>query len=725
MKKLIFIFAIICGYLSYAQEIVKPAPAPSEPVNDEYFGTEVTDDYRYMENLDDPKVLNWIKENTTYSNAVLAEVPNRDLLMKEIQEAVEAGFEMTGNLRRTRKGSFFYTKLAFDGKVSKVYYRDTYKGKERLLYNPETFKPESGLFYAVYGMVPSHDAEKLAVALAPNGTEICEVLIMDLDGNIVDDFVKNSTSRISWLPDGEHFTYVRWNSNNVKDTDLKKNVKTFLHKLGTPQDEDIEYFSSVTNPELGMKPLEIPNSYYDRDLKGVIGNIGSVDNARRSYLKVGDDPYKPSAWKTLTTAEDKVDNYFITADHIYYKSFENAPNFKIVRSSVYDPAYKSGELLIPEDDSAVIQEIAVNADGLYYTTLKDGIEGKLWFLPNGESDVQEIDLPEAAGFIGVTTNDPESHDLLVEYTGWLTPLSKILYDRSTGKFQEMSMAERKKVKGIKDLRVKEVMVSSHDGVEVPLSLIYHKDLKLDGNNSAIMYGYGAYGYSIPSGFEPIGAVLANKGVVYALAHVRGGGEKGDAWHRAGQKLNKPNTWKDAIACAEYLVAEGYTKPEKLAITGGSAGGIFVGRSITERPDLFAAAVPEVGVMNPVRMEATPNGPVNTPEFGTVTDEDEFRGLVEMDSYLHLKKGVAYPATYVTAGFNDNRVIAWQPAKFAAKLQNCSSSDKPVLLFTDFEGGHGGRVTLSKTLDNLSKEFVFMLWQTGHPEFQPGLAISDH
>ncbi len=271
---------------------------------------------------------------------------------------------------------------------------------------------------------------------------------------------------------------------------------------------------------------------------------------------------------------------------------------------------------------------------------------------------------------------------------------------------------------LKDLVVKEIMVKSHDGVEVPVSIIHNKDLKMDSSNPAVIYGYGSYGISRDPFFSPINLAYITYGGILVVPHVRGGGELGDAWHRAGQKQNKPNTWKDAIATAEYLIDQGYTSSDKLSILGGSAGGIFVGRSITERPDLFVAAAPDVGVMNPVRSEESPNGPINTPEFGTVKDEAEFKGLLAMDSFHALKEGEEYPAMLITAGMNDPRVIAWEPAKFAAKAQNYSSSDSPILFLTDFESGHGIGDNKTKAFERFANAFSFFYWQSGHPQFQP-------
>jgi prolyl oligopeptidase len=248
-------------------------------------------------------------------------------------------------------------------------------------------------------------------------------------------------------------------------------------------------------------------------------------------------------------------------------------------------------------------------------------------------------------------------------------------------------------------------------------VIYRKGLKKNGQTPAFIYGYGAYGQSVTPFFNPGMLLWTDRGGVLAFAHVRGGGELGDKWHTDGMKTTKPNSWKDLISCAEYLKAEGYTGPGRIAINGASAGGILVGKAMTDRPDLFAAVIAQVGAMNPLRGEVTPNGPVNVPEFGTVKNREECLALIEMDPYLSIKKGVAYPAALITTGLNDPRVSAWQPGKFAIRLQQATVSGKPVLFFADDKAGHGMGNSKTKEFEALADVLSFGLWQTGHPEFQ--------
>jgi prolyl oligopeptidase len=262
----------------------------------------------------------------------------------------------------------------------------------------------------------------------------------------------------------------------------------------------------------------------------------------------------------------------------------------------------------------------------------------------------------------------------------------------------------------------EVRVRAPDGVMIPMSIIHLKDVKLDGSNPCWVEAYGSYGIVDDVYFSPIYLPWYEHGGVYAVAHVRGGGAFGEEWHLAGQKLNKPNTWRDLIACSQWLIDNHYTSAAKLGINGGSAGGITVGRAMTERPDLFGAVVGDVGMFNAVRAETDSNGVPNISEFGSVTDEKGFRGLYEMDAYLHVKDGVKYPPTLLTTGINDPRVPPWMPGKFAARLQQAGAP--LVLLRVDFEAGHGIGSTRLQVLSEYADTMAFYLWQFGDPAFQP-------
>jgi prolyl oligopeptidase len=331
-------------------------------------------------------------------------------------------------------------------------------------------------------------------------------------------------------------------------------------------------------------------------------------------------------------------------------------------------------------------------------------------VPFGERGGTRIPL-SSDGAIQTIVTDRRKPGVLFPLESWTR--SRLWYQYTPGQRQpsDTRLLQPAKV-DLSGYESVEVEVPSHDGVRVPLSIVYRKDLKRDGSHPLLLDGYGSYGITYDPGFSALRLAWLERGGVFAAAHVRGGGEYGEAWHQAGQKANKPNTWKDFIACAEYMVKEGYTSPEHLAGTGTSAGGILIGRAITERPDLFRAAVPRVGVLNALRVEHEPGGPANIPEFGTTAKEDEFRALREMDALSHVKPGVRYPAVLLTAGINDSRVEAWQPAKMAAALQEVKSPDRPVLLRVAFDAGHGMGLTKRQRAEEAADTYSFLLWQLG-------------
>jgi prolyl oligopeptidase len=274
-----------------------------------------------------------------------------------------------------------------------------------------------------------------------------------------------------------------------------------------------------------------------------------------------------------------------------------------------------------------------------------------------------------------------------------------------------------------DIESEEVQVPAPDGTLIPLSIVHQRGLKLDGSNPVLLNGYGAYGSSLDANFDPIYLAWLERGGVLAFAHVRGGGEYGDDWHKAGQKLTKPNTWHDFIACAEYLVEKKYTTPARLAGEGESAGGILIGRSITERPDLFAAALIEVGFTDALRGELEQDGPGEIPEWGTVKDPDGFKGLYEMSAYAHVKDGTPYPAVMLTTGRNDPRVAPWESDKMTARLQAATTSGKPILLRVDYDAGHGIGSTKTQQEREMADEWSFLFWQFGDARFQtPASAV---
>ena len=523
---------------------------------------------------------------------------------------------------------------------------------------------------------------------------------------------------VRWLPDDSGFTY-EFIPETDKNTDAYLlNVETILYSLSSQGNRKKIIFSKEKNPEIGMKSEDFPEvNFKAENSTYMFANIAGASYYADYYYapinKIKDDNI---SWKVLYKKEDLVKNFQLSDDNIIFSTSKEAPNGKICRISLKNPNINEFETLVEEDSNAVISDFTLTSEGLFYVKTKNGVSSKLYQLK--ENRENEIRLPGAFGFINLKSKGEKYSDLWIETEGWASKKERYRFDFSTNTFEVENLSEEIENNNLNDVVIEEIEIISHDGVKVPLSIIYKKGTKKTGNNSLLINAYGAYQWVNRPHVYPYLEEWINNNGIYAVAYVRGGGEKGESWYRGGFKKTKFNSWKDLIACTEYLINEKYTSKEKMSAWGGSAGGITIGRAITERPDLFAAAVIRVGMFNMVRSEFGSNGKNNIKEFGTVKDSIEFKALLEMDAYHHIKKGVEYPAIYLTAGMNDSRVPAWQPAKFAARLQANSGSNNPILLDVDFEGGHGFEASAEKKDQELAKIMTFLFWQTGHPDYQP-------
>ena len=702
-----------------AEKSDKPSMAPVAMVTENYFGKEVADPYRYMENLSDSTFNTWLKAQAAHSRKILDAIPGRKGLLDKLKEFDGRRSVGAYQLSVTENDKYFYLKETPEDETGKLFFRDGFAGTESLLFDPENYKKDT-LQYVISAFYPSIDGSKIAFEVAANGSENAEMLIMDVATRrrFPEKIDRCWYAFASWLPDGERFLYNRVNSNDVHDNNRLLNTKTYLHTVGRSPEGDTEIFSRKKYPDLGIKEEELPFIWYDKDSHILWGLPLTVDNSLKVFMASADELDKPIIpWKSVFVEEDQITDIETDHDDLYVLTPKNASNFKIIKMSLADPDLKNGEVVVPEPKLGKIEDFALTSDGLYYTVSTNGVEQHLYHLPKGEKTAHNIALPTAAGRIDIISKSIDSPDLWATLSGWTIENLRYRYDLKEKNFIEETLSSKTEYPEYTDLTVEEVMVPSHDGAMVPLSLIYRKGLQKNGDNPVFFFGYGAYGISMKPFFSPAYLLPVTKGAIIAVAHVRGGGELGENWYRAGQKTTKPNTWKDLIACTEYLIDKKYTSPKKVGIYSASAGGILIGRAMTERPDLFAVAIPEVGCMNSMRMEFTPNGPSNIPEFGTVKDSVEFTALLEMDAYQHLVDGEKYPATLVTAGMNDPRVIVWEPAKFAARLQAANASDNPILFSVDFEAGHGMGDSKTTYFESMADIESFFLWQTGHPEFQ--------
>jgi prolyl oligopeptidase len=502
--------------------------------------------------------------------------------------------------------------------------------------------------------------------------------------------------------------------------EIELNRQTRVHKLGTPVSDDVDILSNASCPQLGIAAREMPQTAVDEaGPQYVLGDVGTVQQEQRLFYAPASElrDLRPGAkvnWKVACTlADDIVDFVSPEGGYLYGSTHAGAPRFKVVRTPVEHPDWKHAEVVIPEATDTL--KSIHRSRHFLFAVFSDGIVGRIVQYEFATGRTTDVKLPET-GSVFLNCPDARSDLCHVVITSWTLPPTRYDYDAAKQTIAKSAFNDDVHYPGFDDLVADEVEAPGEDGTPVPLSIIHRKGLPLDGNNSCILEGYGAYGMTMSPHFSILHSV-ALRGVVLAYAHVRGGGEKGEAWYKAGYKTTKPNTWKDFIACAEYLVKKGYTRPGKLAGTGTSAGGILISRAITERPDLFRAAVCIVGCANAMRMEFSPNGPVNVPEFGTVKDPVECKALYEMDGVQHVKPGVKYPAVMGVGGWNDPRVAPWEPGKFIAALQNATTSGLPVFMKVNYDNGHFTEEKVV-TFNNFAAQTAFMLWQTGHKDFQP-------
>lgn len=736
MKNALLLFLIIlicrCGQTG-ENNIQLPAypVAPSKAVSKVYFGTNIKDDYRNLEDLDDSLVLNWFKKEAEYAEGILNNIQGREALLKKLKNYDKRRANVIRSINVTEDNQYFFLKQGADEDVARIFYRKDFNSEDELIYDPKDFKPENGHSYVVNYINPCWDGSLLAIALTYDGLEISEMLIVDMNTRkvlpeVIDHCWPADGGGISWLPDNSGFIYLHYPEIDQKSNQFLKDMKSVLYKIGdNPKDLKI-LFSRETHPELNILPEDFPvvtiHSKEDKYLHGeVSGATAYIDGY---YAKIEDLSKEKLLWEPLYKKEDKVGKGVFMGDNFVFSSAKNSPNFQILESSITNLDVGKSSILVNERLDEVIGDFQFTSEGLYYSTTKNGVEAKLYKQEDGKQ--LEITLPQVSGFVNISTKGTSSPDIWVSTMGWLNDFIRYKYDEASNQFKEENLSPNANYPEFSDFIVKELVVPSHDGELVPLSIIHRKDIVLNSKNPTLLFGYGAYGFTIQPFFSPTWLSWVEEGGVLCLAHVRGGGAKGDTWYQAGKKTTKLNTWKDLIASTEYMISEGYTSKNNTAIYSASAGGILIGRAMTERPDLFAAAITEVGMMNALRSEKTPNGPNNTKEFGTSEDSIECRALIEMDAYLHIKKETKYPATLITTGMNDPRVIAWQPGKFAAKLQALNSSDKPIVFQVDYESGHGIGDKKSKYFENMAAVFSFAFWQTGHSgyKFKKSSEIAD-
>jgi prolyl oligopeptidase len=518
-----------------------------------------------------------------------------------------------------------------------------------------------------------------------------------------------------WLPDGSGFVYSRRRKlpRDAPDTEAYKDTYACLHRLGTDPEADPVIFSRTVTPAAPMAAEDFPAVSIVPGSRYAIGQIKHGDAREMTLYAAPVESLgggKDVAWRKVCERADEVEEYAVRGGDVYLRTAKGSPRYKVVRTSLATPDLAAAAVVVPEGE-AIVQNIETAKDALYVSFLDAGLERIARVPYDAGPKAEPVALPAGASGSPIAVS-PDVDGALVSTMSWTRGGKVYAYDPAARTLSDTGLRPPGKFDDVEGFEATEVQVPSHDGVRVPLSIIHKSGLKLDGSHPTLVSGYGGYGMTMTPHFDPVRIAWLERGGVLAYAHVRGGGEFGKAWHLAGQKATKPNTWKDFIACCEYLVQKGYTTPAKLAGQGGSAGGILIGRAITDRPDLFAAALINVGCTDAVRFETTANGVPNIQEFGSVATREGFDGLLAMSAYAHVTDGTKYPAVLLTHGINDPRVEPWQSAKMAARLQAATASGKPVLLRVDYDAGHGIGSTKTQRQELRADEWAFLLWQMG-------------
>jgi prolyl oligopeptidase len=568
--------------------------------------------------------------------------------------------------------------------------------------------------FAINYFLASPDGGKVAVGISEGGSEDAVLTVYDAASGtkIAGPVDRAQFGATSWSDDSRTLYFVRLKKLTAKDapTDKYKDTTADAWNLTS---EPVPILGSIVGHGPVFKPAEFPAIVMSVGAPVAAAlSINGVQNELAMWLAPAANVNDPKVmWTSFITRDDDITASDMRGSEIFLLSHKDAPTFKVLAVQAGQPL-SAGAVLVPAQPDRVIEGIHVGSDALYVLA-RHGAYSQLLRVPTGTKIIEEVPLP-FAGHIDEAFSDPRASGVAIKLSSWIVPPTMYAYHPSSRSFTDLKMGTHGGMDSSSYV-VSDLSAKAQDGIGVPLSLVQPKDAT--GAQITIIEAYGSYGISELADFSVRRAAAMRQGISYGVCHVRGGGELGEAWRLGGKDANKHNTWGDLIACSEFLIARGITTKDKLFIIGGSAGGITVGRSLTERPDLFAGVIDLVPAGNTLRSEFSANGPPNVPEFGTISTEVGFKNLYEMDTIRHVTRGKQYPAVMVTTGLNDPRVASWEPAQVAATLQ-ASGTTKPVLLRIDEEAGHGIGSTKTQT-DTLTADWIaFVFWRAGLSDWQP-------
>ena len=710
MKQIIFpIFALMvitgCESSEEEKEIIKATPIDvtyaqtvKKNVTDIYFGNEVIDPYRWLEDDMSEETGEWVKAQNSVTFDYLDQIPYRD----ELKERLEKIINYERISAPYTEGDYTYYSKNDGLQNQSVVYRRKGDGKEEVFLNPNEFSEDGTT--SLGSMEFSKDGSICAYAISEGGSDWRKVIVIDAESKqaVEDTLVDVKFSGISWKGN-EGFYYSSYDKPKGSELSAKTDQhKLYYHKLGTPQSEDEVIFGGTA-----AQKHRYVGGYLTEDDRFLVITAAVSTSGNKLFIK---DLTKENS--PLVTVLDHTDSdSYVTeseGDKLYIVTNLDAPNKRVVTVDAADPSPENWEDFIPETKNVL--NISGGSGYLFAQYMVDAISQVKQYDLNGKM-IREVQLPglgSAGGFSGKRTEE----SLYFSFTNYKTPGTTYKFDPKSGKYEEYWRPEIDFDPS--KFESKQVFYTSKDGTKVPMMITYKKGIELDGTNPTILYGYGGFNVSLTPYFSSTTAVWLELGGIYAVPNLRGGGEYGKKWHDAGTKMQKQNVFDDFIAAAEYLQTEKYTSKEYLAIHGGSNGGLLVGAVMTQRPDLMQVAIPAVGVLDMLRYHTFTAGAGWAYDYGTAEDSEEmFKYLMGYSPVHNVKEGTSYPATMVTTGDHDDRVVPAHSFKFAAHLQDKQSGDAPVLIRIETNAGHGAGTPISKTIEQSADKYGFILYNMGY------------
>jgi prolyl oligopeptidase len=689
-----FFLALVCAVLAISavatsRAAAQTAPAPpktrTDNVKEVLHGVEIMDPYRWLEDQNSPETRAWINAENEYTQSILGKVPGRDRLKERLAELLKVD---TVTAPRACSGRYFFTKRRASQDLSVIYVRQGLKGNDEVLVDPHPLSPDHTVSVSLLDV--TKDGKLLAYGTRRGGEDEVAVTLLEVDSRKkLPDFLPRARYfGVQLKDDKSGFYYTRFE---------KAGPRVYYHEMGKPPSSDQELFGK------GYGPEKIINAVLSENQRHLLITVHHGSAARKTEIYHQDLSNGGAITPIVNDVEARFTGEF-AGDRLFLDTNWEAPNGRILEVDPREPARDHWREIIPTG-KAVIQGFSLVGGRLFINYLEDVVSRVKVFEPDGKH-LRDISFG-VLGTVGAVSGRWHGDEAFFSFNSFYVPPTIYHYEVAGG---AQDVWDRQQVPiNTDNFTAEQVWYESKDGTRVPMFLVHQKDVKRDGTNPTLLTGYGGFNLSRTPAFSPLAVLWVERGGVFALPNLRGGGEFGEAWHRAGMLEKKQNVFDDFIAAAGWLIANHYTQASKLAISGGSNGGLLVGAALTQRPDLFQAVVCSVPLLDMLRYDRFLVARFWVPEYGSATDAKQFEYIRAYSPYQNVKPGTRYPAVLFISGDSDTRVAPLHARKMAALMQ-AAGSDRPVLLHYDTKAGHSGGKPVTKMIDDMTDELSFLFWQ---------------